>query len=117
MPRRHARSSSTGGGRPRLPVYRPPRPAPFEPHPAVLALLRSTWAQRDRLTTTSRDIVRSFLQQARTRALSDRQLDVAAKIGASVQVGFDDPRLDDPAPTKAPRVQPWGPLPLKPPGR
>ena len=110
-------STATGGSRAHLQRDREnTRPARYEPPPAVIALLQSTWSKRLLLSDKQRELVFSLLRQAHERPLSDRQLDVAAKIGASVQVGFDDPRLDDPSPPTR-SVQPWGPLPLRPPGR
>jgi hypothetical protein len=90
--------------------------APYEPEPAVLALLRATWGRRDRLADYERTRIWSFLRWIEQKALTPAQLESAKRIGASVGVGFDDPTLDAPEPTTKP-VQPWGPLPLRPPGR
>lgn len=123
MPKHRGRNS-TGGARPtirREAVNE--RPAPFEPDDRVAALLRAIWSRRAELTTSSRELVFSLLGQARTQPLTDKQLDAAATIGRQLGIGFDDPRLDD-TPTSpatpvppARAVQPWGPLPLRPPGR
>ena len=87
----------------------------------MLALLRAIWARRDEIGARERDMIWSFLQRAQAAALSDRQLDAAAKIGAAHGIGFDDPRLEDPPEpsdtSRRPAPQPWGPLPLRPPGR
>lgn len=93
-------------------------PATFEPDPRVLALLRTIWARRDEIRTQStKNMIHSFLSQSQRRRLTDAQLDAAANVGRSLAIGFDDPRFDEPTePAKTPTAQPWGPLPLKPPG-
>jgi hypothetical protein len=127
-------STSTGGsrGQTRHDVENQRR-APYEAPPSILALLRGIWSRRAEINARERDMIWSFLQRAREAPLSDRQLDAAAKIGAAHGIGFDDPRLEDPPgplgtppPHTDPRPfggsralhpQPWGPLPLRPPGR
>lgn len=87
----------------------------YEPQPSVLALLRGIWGKRDLLDASDRAKVWGFLRWVEKKALTPAQLESAKRLGSSVGVGFDDPALDDPAPATS--VQPWGPLPVRPPGR
>lgn len=128
---RRNRGSFSSGGVATARVHRDPPAAQYEPEPAVLALLRATWAERHRLGTWERAFIFQMLGQIRRHRLTDRQIDKSAQIGATVQIGFDDPRLDvatgtPPAPRPKPstflptnvlRVERWGALPAKPPGR
>lgn len=94
------------------------RPAAFDAPPSVLALLRTTWGRRDRLDAKERAIISSFLERVQARPLTEAQLELAKTIGRRVGVGYDDPAEEAPiAPAGARAVQPWGALPLKPPGR
>ena len=94
------------------------RPAAFDAPPSVLALLRTTWGRRDRLDAKEREIVRSFLERVLARPLTEAQLQLAKEIGRRVGVGYDDLTEEAPiAPAGARATQPWGALPLKPPGR
>lgn len=94
------------------------RPAAFDAPPSVLALLRTTWGRRDRLDAKESAIVRSFLERVQARPLTEAQLQLARTIGKRVGVGYDDPAEEAPiAPTGVRAAQPWGVLPLKPPGR
>lgn len=78
----------------------------------MVALLRNVYAKRERLSVREREMIHSFLGQVQKRTLTPPQIEAAKAIGRSLGVGYDDPTLDEPA---AP--QPWGTLPLKPPGR
>lgn len=78
-------------------------------------------------------MILSFLQRIQGAPLTEPQKSAAIAIGRGVGVGYDDPAFDDPpeaseAPpvhtdprplggSRALRPQPWGPLPLRPPGR
>lgn len=94
------------------------RPAVYDVPPSVLALLRTTWGRRDRLDAKEREIVRSLLERVQARSLTEAQLELAKTIGRRVGVGYDDPAEEAPiAPAGARAAQPWGALPLKPPGR
>jgi hypothetical protein len=94
------------------------RPATYDAPPSVLALLRTTWGRRDRLDAKESAIVRSFLERVQARPLTEAQLQLARTIGKRVGVGYDDPAEEAPiAPTGVRAAQPWGVLPLKPPGR
>lgn len=106
---------AAGGGRAQHRGESYERRAPYEPAPAVLALLRGTWEKRAVLDAREREAVWSMLQRIREGALTDRQIAYARDIGKRVGVGYDDPALD--APRVSDRTQPWGPLPLKPPGK
>lgn len=113
--------NSTGGTRPKA---RPEpeqdgRPAAFEAHPALLALLRSTWGLRRHLTGHAYSIIERCLARVQSGPLSDAQLEAAKSIGASVGVGYDDPAYDDPpvAPEGVVKVERWGALPKRPPSR
>jgi hypothetical protein len=111
-------STASGGGRSR--IHRETvsdRRARYDAPPALLALLRATWTKRNLLAPKAREMIASFLRQAQAGPLTDKQIDAAAAIGQSVAVGFDDPRLDEPAVDAGSKVQPWGPLPLRPPTR
>lgn len=109
-------SSSTGGSRARERPEQEGRRAAYEAPPSVLALLRGTWAKRQHLTEREREAIFSMLTRAQTAPLSEKQIDYAQTIGKGVGVGYDDPAFDA-ASVIGPAKQPWGPLPLKPPGR
>jgi hypothetical protein len=114
MPRKIPGKNSIGGSRPRASAEPDGRPAPYEPAPNVVALLRGAYARRAHLTAYERGVVLSLLQRVRVGHLSAPQLEFAKAIGKSVGVGFDDP----PAPPAfVVTAQPWGPLPKKPPRR
>lgn len=109
--KREAQGAERGRSRGDAPDhFRPPCQAPDN----ILALLRATWAKRQHLTDRERSIIFSCLRRAEKGALSPAQLDAAKAIGKSLGVGFDDPPVEAP---NAKTAHPWGPLPLKPPGR
>jgi hypothetical protein len=124
---RRARHEAQGPARGKTsePVYHRPK---YEAPANVLALLRSTWSKRDLLTERERGAIWDFLARSRSGPLTDRQLAYAVDIGRSVGIGFDDdvpapieqpPAHTDPRPfggSRARPAQPWGPLPLRPPG-
>ena len=128
---RRNRGSFSSGGVATARVHRDPPAAQYVPDPATLAMLRATWAERHRLDAWGRKFILDMLNQIRRHRLSDKQIDKAAQVAARVQVGFDDPRLDvstgtPPPPRPKPptllppnvlRVERWGALPAKPPGR
>lgn len=120
MPTKNPGRGAVGGTRP---VEQRPfvneRAAAFEPDPRVAAALRSLWGRRRDIRSGERALVFSFLRQAQRRILSGPQLAAIATIAERLRVGFDDPRNDDPAAMEPKRrsPQPWGALPLKPPGR
>ena len=112
---RDARREAQGVGRSRErsdDFYRPP----YEPSPSTLALLRATWGRRDRLDPRERDMIWSFLQRIRGGPLTQPQLEAAVRIGASIGIGHDAPEETNDV-SRRPAPQPWGPLPLRPPGR
>lgn len=112
--RHEAQGAGRGKDRSSSEVFRPKVTAPE----AQLALLRGAWSKRDLLTDREREIVWSFLRTAEHRALSPAQIATAQDIGRRVGIGYDDPAFDDPSATStSPSAQPWGPLPLRPPGR
>lgn len=114
MTRQHRDARREAQGRSRTRVA----PETFYPRPKVntpanvVDLLRRAWGKREHLSAREREVTWSFLQQARSGALTDKQIAYAKEIGKSVGVGFDDPPVNDRA-----SVQPWGPLPGRPPGR
>lgn len=117
MTRRHAGNVSTGGAR-RAPRPRDPdeRPAPFEPPPHEVALLRAIWARRDELSARGRKLVHGYLQRLQRRALTAAEIGAAVGIGRTLGIGFDAPEEPGDRPRRE-ASQPWGPLPLRPPGR
>lgn len=112
---RHRGQNSTGGA-PRKLRYDPDeRRVPVEAPPSTLALLRGIYALRRRLEPRELEKIESFLQRARSRALTPAQLAAAIQIGRSVGVGYDAPDTAGDPPTTS-SAQPWGPLPMRPPG-
>lgn len=122
--------NSTGGTR--KPLRNPfpdGRPAAYEPPPAMVALLRSIWEKRSLLSANQRNAVHDWLQRVQRGPLTEPQTAWAVRIGASLGIGYDDPAFDDPPSTasasrRAPlmpagvlRVERWGALPAKPPGK
>lgn len=117
MTRRHAGNAATGGAR-RAPRPHDPdeRPAPYEPPPHEAALLRAIWARRGELSGRCRELVHGYLQRLQRRALTSAETTTAAEIGRRLGIGYDAP--DEPGDVaRRPAPQPWGPLPLRPPGR
>ena len=91
------------------------RSADFVAPPSALALLRAVWGKRHLLDQREREIISGALNRLHSGPLSERQEAAAVAIGKSVGVGYDDPAFD--SPSRVPAPNPWGPRPLKPPGR
>lgn len=86
--------------------------ARYEAPPSTLALLRAIWAKREQLRPDLGGMIHGFLQRAREAPLTPKQLQTAIGIGRDLGIGYDDPAFEGPC-----RVEMWGPLPKKPPGR
>ncbi len=118
MPRRG--TLSTGGARPRGCINPDGRPMSYEPAPSEVGLLRAVYAKRRTLTPRETTIVRAMLERVQKRRLTEREAAFLGKLAAQVGAVYEEPpepvtqRGDARTGGHRP-VQPWGPLPLRPP--
>lgn len=111
---RHAKREAQGSQQARR--ERGERPVAFEPPPHEVALLRGIWGQRHQLSASTRGLVAVYLERVQRRPLTAAELAAAVAIGQRLGIGFDAP--EEPGDrARRPAPQPWGPLPLRPPGR